>query len=27
LKVSQMSVLKQISQDVRKRCEALDKAI
>jgi PAS domain S-box-containing protein len=27
LKVSQMSVLKQISQDVRQRCEALDKAI
>lgn len=27
LKISQMSVLKQISQDVRQRCEALDKAI
>ena len=27
LKVSQMSVLKQISQDVRQRCEALDKAM
>jgi hypothetical protein len=27
LKASQMSVLKQISQDVRQRCEALDKVI
>lgn len=27
LKISQMSVLKQISQDVRQRCEALDKVI
>jgi PAS domain S-box-containing protein len=27
LKISQLSVLKQISQDVRQRCEALDKVI
>lgn len=27
LKIDQMSVLKQISQDVRQRCKALDKAI